>query len=111
MTRIFQMLRKPSEPLNQQGQTTIEGILVIGVILVPLMIAALHWVRIEWNRCEKAFQDFKQARIRMIRTERRADLQGLEILPLEDLDRDKGALKPGDLLKEASRLLDSLSSS
>lgn len=97
--------------MNQTGQSTIEGMLVIGAILVPLMIASLHWVRIEWNRCEKAFLDYKEARIRMIRTERKANLQGLEILPLEDLDRDKGALKPGDLLKEASRLLDSLSSS
>jgi len=105
------MLKKNSEPMNQEGQSTIEGMLVIGAILVPLMIASLHWVRIEWNRCEKAFQDYKQARIRMIRTERKAEIQGLEILPLEDLDQDKGALDPGDLLKEASHLLDSLSSS
>ncbi len=98
--------------INQKikGQATIEGMLVIGMILIPLLIASLNWVQTEWKKSEKAFQDFKSARIEMIRTGQVSDHHGIKVLPLEDLDQDKGQLGLGDLLKEASRLLDSLSS-
>jgi len=88
-----------------KGQATIEGMAVIGLILIPLVIAILQWVNVEWKKSEKAFQDFKQARITMIRTQRKAEVNGIVIMPLEDLDQNKGGLGLKDLINEASRLL------
>jgi hypothetical protein len=102
------MLKKRADHFAKQGQATLEGMLVIGMVLIPLMIASLKWVQIEWKKSEVAFQNFKSARIEMIRTQQKSNHQGIELHPLEDLDRNKKQLGLTDLLNEASLLLDLL---
>jgi hypothetical protein len=102
------MLKRRAKHFGNQGQASLEGMLVIGMVLIPLMIASLKWVQIEWKKSEVAFQNFKGARLEMIRTHQKSNHQGIELYPLEDLDQNKKQLGLTDLLNEASLLLDLL---
>ena len=108
---MFKTTQTPMENSQQSGQSSVEFILVLGFILIPALIAGTAWIKQEWSKSECAYQNFKQARIMMIRTQKTSTVNGITLLPLEALDQNKGGLKVDDLLKEVSQLWVQLSSS
>lgn len=96
---------------NTHGQSMTEALLVIGLLFIPITFGGFKWVKLQWDKTECAFNDFKKARIELIRTRQNVNHNGIVLVPLENLDRDKGALGLGDLKSTASQLLEQLSSS
>jgi hypothetical protein len=96
---------KAANRQNSKGQASIEAILSMGLIIVPLLIVSFTWANREWKKSEWAFQQYKMARIELIHTRQKVDRNGLVLLPLEDLDHNKEGLGFKDLLNQASALL------
>ena len=104
---------------NVSGQSSMELILVLGFIVVPALVIGLSWIKTEWSRSECALQTFKRARLELLQTQQKTTVENtcdslqekISLNPLEDLDRNKGALNPSDLIKEVSQLWELLSHS
>jgi len=85
------------KPLNNKGQSFIEAMMVMGFIFLPITIGGLKWAKKEWDKTESAYTTFKKARVRLIQTQKPVNIDGISLLPLEDLDQDKGALDLDDI--------------
>ena len=96
---------------NNSGQSSVEFVLVLGLVVIPALAASFGWVKAEWSRSECAFQTFKIARQQLLQTQQRTVVNGITLVPLEDLDQNKGGLEVSDALKEVSQLWEQLSSS
>ncbi len=99
------------ENKKTSGQSSLELILVLGLVVIPALTMGSAWIKTEWNKSECAFQSFKTARLTLLQTQRKVEVDGIALLPLEDLDRNKEGLRPHELLKEVSQLWEQLSSS
>lgn len=95
---------------NQTGQSIIEFILVMGLLIIPGTFVGVNLFKSLWNKTECAFQNFKKARIVMIQSGKPTSVDGIKVKPLEDLDQNKGPLETSDLLREVSQLWEQLSS-
>ena len=82
--------------------------LVLGFVVIPALVAGTAWAKTQWNQSECAFQNFKQGRLQLLRTQQAVTVNGITLVPLEDLDQNKGGLEISDALKEVSQLWEQL---
>lgn len=105
------MMKRGPERQNTAGQATIEGILALGLVLIPSVAAIGYVFRSDWEKTRCAYQSYRQARSTLIATGSTVRFQQscgsvreeLTLLPLESLDLDRGGLDLGDLREEVSR--------
>ena len=106
--------------MNRSGQALSEFLIITLLLLFPLMGGGVWWFNLEWNRSKCAYETFFKARQILIRTARTGDYsqtcgeriqEHIHLLPLEDLDQNKGGLDLGDVTSEASQLWEQASHS
>jgi hypothetical protein len=102
---------------NEKGQALIEFNVGVLLIILPLSLLLGTWFYVQEKKTQCAILTFQKARGQLLRTQKRSDVslqcgpvsERITLVPLEELDHDKGALGVDDLVEEVSQLSERLS--
>ena len=105
--------------MNREGQFLVEFNLVMAFLVFPLSIGGSRWFYSELNRSKCAFESFVRARNQLISTNQLTQTtavcgdvhETIRLLPLENLDHNKGSISIADFQSTASQLLEDASRS
>lgn len=103
---------------RETGQAITEFLIALVLVAVPALVAGARVLQTDWKKTQCAYQAFLRARAQVIESRRTASVtlacgresEQLTLVDLESLDRDRGGLDAGDLIEEASRFWEELSS-